>query len=230
MEEKTEWIFKEKLCFRCCETGHVAKECKVEVTCTKCGSDRHPAFLHKEKNEEELKSNCTSKMVNYGRRVAGIMIDANGKSSKLPTLVECSHIPRDKGEIPNPEIANRFDHLRGIAEEIPPLDNQADVQLLIGRDVPELLKVRAFKNGPKGAPWAQKLDLGWTISGQVCLNRIGGPVHVFTKHTAVSTPDVANENVQLEVSPCPNLFQVKESFGEHTRKSIVKRRLPYNSI
>ncbi|KAK3742404.1 hypothetical protein QZH41_008056 [Actinostola sp. cb2023] len=173
MEEKTEWILKERLCFRCCETGHVAKECKVEVTCTKCGSDRHPAFLHKEKNEEELKSNCTSvcqrggtscskillvdvfhqerphdrhrvyaiiddqsnasmiapelvnklkisgpsekyllstcsgeKMVNYGRRVAGIMIDANGKSSKLPTLVECSHIPRDKGEIPNPEIAN----------------------------------------------------------------------------------------------------------------------------
>ncbi|KAK3752635.1 hypothetical protein QZH41_000499 [Actinostola sp. cb2023] len=287
MEEKTEWMLKEKLCFRCCETGHVAKECKVEVTCTKCGSDRHPAFLHKEKNEEELKSNCTSvcqrggtscskillvdvfhqerphdrhrvyaiiddqsnasmiapelvnklkisgpsekyllstcsgeKMVNYGRRVAGIMIDANGKSSKLPTLVECSHIPRDKGEIPNPEIANRFDHLRGIAEEIPPLDNQADVQLLIGRDAPELLKVRAFKNGPKGAPWAQKLDLGWTITGQVCLNRIGGPVHVSTKHTAVFTPDVANENVQLEVSPCPNHFQVKESFGEHTRKSI----------
>ena len=57
-----------------------------------------------------------------------------------------------------PEIARRFDHLKTIAHEIPPLDTQAKVQILIRRDAPQLLKVRAFKNGPRGAPRAQKLD------------------------------------------------------------------------
>ena len=50
-----------------------------------------------------------------------------------------------------------------IAVEIPSLDKEAKIQLLIVRDAPELLKVGALKNGPKGAPWAQKLALGWII-------------------------------------------------------------------
>ncbi|KAK3709318.1 hypothetical protein QZH41_009268, partial [Actinostola sp. cb2023] len=34
------------------------KECESEITCSKCNSDRHPTLLHKEKDGEELKSNC----------------------------------------------------------------------------------------------------------------------------------------------------------------------------
>ncbi|KAK3730881.1 hypothetical protein QZH41_002986 [Actinostola sp. cb2023] len=200
-----------------------------EITCSECNSDRHPTVLHKEKDGEELKSNCTSvckkggvscskillvdvfhhqrpqerhcvyaiiddqrntsmitldladklkadgprdryllstcsgeKEVNYGRRVSGVVLSAGNKTSKLPTLVECAHIPQDKAEIPTPEIAGRFSHLRDIEQDIPLLDDQAKIHLLIGRDAPELLKVRAFKNGPRVAPWAQKLVLGWT--------------------------------------------------------------------
>ena len=76
----------------------------------------------------------------------------NGIELDLPTLVECESIPRDKREIATPETATRFPHLKQIAEEIPPLDDNAEVHLLIGRDAPELLKVRSFINGPKGAP------------------------------------------------------------------------------
>ena len=50
--------------------------------------------------------------------------------------------------------------LRSIAVEISPLDKDTKIQLLIGRDAPELLRVRAFKNGAKGVSWAQKLALG----------------------------------------------------------------------
>ena len=84
----------------------------------------------------------------------------HGRTSRLPTLIECDGIPQDKKGTPTPEIAREHPHLRSIAVEIPPLDKEAKIQLLIGRDAPELLKVRAFKNGTKGAPWAQKLALG----------------------------------------------------------------------
>jgi hypothetical protein len=190
IEEKTEWIMKEKLCFRCLEANHIARECTSEVTCSKCGSDRHPAILHKEKDGEELRTNCTSvckkggmscgkielvdvfqqrrprerqrvyaimddqsnaslittelanqlqadgpiekyhlttcsdnKVVKYSRRVPGLILQstvgATSKILKLPTLIECDHVPQDKHEIPTPETAKRFDHLRDIATEIP---------------------------------------------------------------------------------------------------------------
>ena len=115
--------------------------------------------------EKYLLTTCRGeKEIKYGRRVAGVAIQSlNGVTSDLPTLIECDSIPHDKREIPTPEMARRFPHLHEIAGEIPPLDPNADIHLLLGRDAPELLKVREFKNGPKGAPWAQKLSLGWTI-------------------------------------------------------------------
>ena len=96
-----------------------------------------------------------------GRRVSGVVLRSMaGKTSRLPHLVECPNIPQDKREIVTPEMARQFPQLKKIAEEIPPYDPKAKVEILIGRDTPELLKIRESKNGPKGAPWAQKLDLG----------------------------------------------------------------------
>ena len=82
----------------------------------------------------------------------------------------------------------QYTHLRDIADEIPPLDSKAQVQLLVGRNAPELLKVRAFRNGPKGTPWAYKLAVGWTICGQACVDRQGGAIHVGTHHTIYYNP------------------------------------------
>lgn len=112
--------------------------------------------------EKYFLSTCSGqKEVKFGRRVPGVMVrSTSGRITKLPQLIEYPHIPQDKREIPTPEIARRFPHLQEIAEEIPSFDVNAGVHILIGRDAPELLKVRAFKNGPRGAPWAQKLDLG----------------------------------------------------------------------
>ncbi|KAK3735590.1 hypothetical protein QZH41_003620 [Actinostola sp. cb2023] len=282
-QERSEWIQKAKLCFRCFEANHIAKDCKADVRCEICESDRHPTLLHRERDHgEEVTSKCTSmcngrrgglscskiilvdvshqnrpdetrriyaliddqsnasmitsdlanelqvngpaeryllstcsatKTVTYGRRVPGLVISANGKSARLPTLIECNSIPQEKHEIPTPEIAMQYDHLRGIANEIPPVDPQAKVQILIGRDAPELLKVRAFKNGPKGAPWAQKLDLGWTISGQVCLNRTGGPIHITARCTSISAAiqKHSSDPHEPEVSPCCNHFELKDN-------------------
>ena len=77
-------------------------------------------------------------------------------------------------------MARRFPHFSDIANEIPQLNENAKIHLLIGQDALELLKVREFRNRPKGAPWVQKTSLSWTIIGQMCLDLVGAPMHVRT--------------------------------------------------
>ena len=96
------------------------------------------------------------------------------------------------------------------------------MHILRGRDAAELLKVRAFKNGPKGGPWAQKPLLGWTISGQVCLNFQNQPVHIETKKNSVAL-DILDKTCKRDVSnsfkvnsedycmvPCPNQVEITD--------------------
>ena len=77
----------------------------------------------------------------------------------------------------------RSNHLRNIANNIPPIDQDAEIQLLIGRNAPEIIKVRAFCNGSPGSPWAHKLSIGWTICGHQCIDRLGGPIRISTYRT-----------------------------------------------
>ena len=168
--------------------------------------------------EKYYLSTCSSEReVKYGRRVTGLTVRSlMGTTSALPALVECDSIPQDKREIPTPEMARRFTHLQQIASEIPPLDETADIHLLIGRDAPELLKVREFKNGPRGAPWAQRLSLGWTITGQMCLDLVDGPAHVVARRTSLNETSANDSHSPqgYELAPCPNRIRVTDSLSE----------------
>lgn len=191
--------------------------------------------------ENYLLSTCSNhKEVKSGRRVSGLIVRSlDGNVAKLPTLIECDHIPQDKSEIPTPAMTEHFPHLQTITKEIPPIDEDAKIEILVGRDSPELLKVRAFKNGPKGAPWAQKLSLGWTISGQVCLDRVGGPVHVLTRRTAVEIsrdeqarkPDLIEGHhvEELETTPCPNYFKLSQKYTDDSVKKNVMNDIFYST-
>ncbi|XP_028391897.1 uncharacterized protein LOC114516570 [Dendronephthya gigantea] len=306
LQEKTDWLKRAGLCFRCLTQKHLARDCKTEVNCTKCGSNRHLEILHmekkimKEEEKEEVKSACTdisptsiegvscskivlldvfhpktpqnivkvyalideqsnasliapklvddlglegpkekyclttcssSKETHYGRRVSGLTItSSDGVLMKLPRLVECDNIPSDKREIPIPEQVRRYGHLREVADKLPPLKSEAEVQLLIGRDAPEIMKVREVRNGPKGAPWAHRLAVGCTICGRMCVNRQGGPIHITTHRTVVR--DLSNkleDGVQVhsqtkvnhpyqtlytEYLSCPNKLEVKDCYDE----------------
>ena len=66
LEEKTEWISKAKLCFRCLSGEHQASSCKRQIKCSTCGDSRHLALLHKEKqptttrSDDTVNTRCTS--------------------------------------------------------------------------------------------------------------------------------------------------------------------------
>ena len=164
----------------------------------------------------------------YGRRVAGITVwSLSGEEFAVLTLTKCDTIPQDKREIPNTDMARSFPHLKAIAHKIPPLDETAKIHLLLGRDAPKLLKVREFRNGPKGDPWAQGPALGWTISGDVFLDFASGPAHVLTCLTSLSTvmeKELETGDRIYELVPCPNQMKVTDPLLKHATEDTDARR------
>ena len=140
------------------------------------------------------------------------------KRHLLPTVTECNAIPDNKDEIPTPDIAKAFPHLRPIADQIPEYQSDAEILLLVGRDVPPLHKVRESKNRKGNSPWAQRLELGWVILGNACL----GGAHKPKDLTSCKTNLLQNGRPSF-LEPCSNAFHVnrpteprKESFTQGT--------------
>lgn len=146
-----------------------------------------------------------------GRRASGYIVESLDKtvSIPLPSLIECDDIPNNRDEIPTPNAAFHHAHLKSVAHLIPEIDPQAQIMLLLGRDILRVHKVRKQVNGSHNLPYAQKLDLGWVIVGNVCLGRVHKPPTVsafYTNTTERGRPTLFD--------PCPNVFRVKESYSD----------------
>ncbi|XP_075464938.1 uncharacterized protein LOC142499455 isoform X1 [Ascaphus truei] len=74
--------------------------------------------------------------------------------------------------------------------------------LLLGRDI---MRAHKIHNGDHNAPSAQRLDLGWVVVGEVCIDRIRGPDTV----DAIRINLLENGRA-THFKPCPNHFQVHE--------------------
>ncbi|XP_061908363.1 uncharacterized protein LOC133653277 isoform X1 [Entelurus aequoreus] len=168
---------------------------------------------------------CAGVSETSGRRATGFIAESlDGKTSVvLPTLIECNHMPDDRSEIPTPEVARHHNHLRSIAHMIPRLDPEAQILILLGRDVLQVHKVREQRNGPQSAPFAQRLDLGWVVVGDVCL----GSAHKAAAVTSYRTSVLENGRPSL-LTPCPNQLQVKERFSSKVHNATSSSSLKFN--
>lgn len=112
---------------------------------------------------------CAGLKETTGRRASGYIVESLDKnvSLRLPTLLEYNQIPNVHSEIPTPDAARCFSHLKDIADEIPAIDPDASILLLLGRDLIRIHKVRQQINGSHDAPFAQKLGLVWVVVGDV---------------------------------------------------------------
>lgn len=106
----------------------------------------------------------------------------------LPALLECNEIPDNRSEIPTPEVISKHRHLRHLVRYIPQPDHHAPILLLLGRDIIRVHKAHKQVNGPPNAPFAQKLDLGWVIVGDMCLGKVHKPNFVQAYHTVYAFP------------------------------------------
>lgn len=155
---------------------------------------------------------CSGLAETSGRRAEGFMIESiDGKVAvPLPPLIECSDIPNNRSEIPTASAVLYQSHLRHIAKHIPELDVNAEILLLLGRDILRLHKVRQQINGPHNAPFAQRLDLVWVVIGDVCLGNSHKPVINNFKTTVLEGGRPSN------FQPCTSYMQVKESLPKPT--------------
>lgn len=120
---------------------------------------------------------CAGLVETSGRKAEGFQVESlDGQTSLLlPPLIECNDILIDRSEIPTPDAAHHHPHLRSVAAHIPELDPKAEILLLLGRDIVRVHKVRQQVSGPHNAPFAQRLDLGWVLVGDVCLGNAHKP-------------------------------------------------------
>ncbi|XP_055012739.1 uncharacterized protein LOC129409873 [Boleophthalmus pectinirostris] len=164
---------------------------------------------------------CSGKAETVGKRAMNFVIQSmDGKTSiKLPPLIECDSVPDDRSEIPSPEIAQHHPHLAPIANKIQPVDHHAPILLLLGRDILRVHKVREQINGPNNAPYAQRLDLGWVVVGEVCL----GKAHNTTEVNVYKTHTLDNGRTTY-FEPCPNVIKVKEDCSVRPQQNTLTFR------
>ncbi|KAJ8031579.1 hypothetical protein HOLleu_24812 [Holothuria leucospilota] len=287
LEERTSFVKSNRLCFKCLQTGHMARNCKSEVKCETCGKG-HVTIMHRTPPNQEtpptsITLNCTKvcgeneqgrscakiclakvyltgkpekaalayvliddqsdgslingnlldsldvtgkksryavKTVNglkeiEGRKLSGLTIESlDGTVQGLaPTLFECNNIPGNRSEIPTPEAAASFSHLKQIAASLPKLNDDAEIAILLGRDAPQFHKIREVINGDDDQPWAHRLDLGWVVMGEVCLNgaHVRGNHNQRTKDTVTTnfTQVLKNGRTSVNFQPCSNVVEVK---------------------
>lgn len=154
-------------------------------------------------------------METAGRKASNFVVaSVDGKTqAALPPPLECNMIPDDRSENPMPDIAQFFPHLAPVADKIPPAESSAPILLLLGRDILSVRKVREQRNGPHNTLYAQHLDLGWVIVGEVCL----GGTYRQTKVNVYRTNVLQNGRTSFFM-PCTGSIRVKEKFSIPTQQ------------
>lgn len=85
------------------------------------------------------------------------------------------------------------------------MDMNAEILILLGRDILRVHKVCKQCNGPHDAPYSQILDLGWVIMGDVCLDRMrtSSKIHSFKTYMLVN-------GRASHFKQCPRHYEVKK--------------------
>ena len=147
------------------------------------------AFNESGSETEYILSTCAGRSVTSGRKASGYVVRSLDGSCtlRLPSLIECNEleIPDNKNEIPSKTVARVYPHLKDIENCVPELDQNTNIELLIGRDLISAHHVLDQRVGGDGLPFGQKLPLGWVIIGNVCLGRVHQPEIVSAYKTSV---------------------------------------------
>ena len=144
--------------------------------------------------EVELKlSTVLAEKVVTSQRIEGLVVLGYNEELEipLPKSYSRSSTPAKKSQIPRPESALNWPHLRKISEMIMPLNEALEVGLLIGLNCPQAIKPLEVIPGKEDDPYAKKTALGWGVIGAV---------RPLTNEDAESRSDIAcNRIVTYEV-------------------------------
>ncbi|XP_014673822.1 PREDICTED: uncharacterized protein LOC106814066 [Priapulus caudatus] len=156
-------------------------------------------------------STCAGQVEVSGRRANNIIIKSLDGTSQLTlhTMIECDEIPDAREEIATPEVAMHHAHLCDIAKHLPPIDGNASILLLIGRDLIEAHHILEQRTGPPSSPYAHRLRLGWVIVGEACLGKVHRSEFISVRKTYL----LPNGRTTI-LAPCTSTLKVKETFKD----------------
>ena len=106
------------------------------------------------------------------RKIEGLVISRDDKIAKipLPKLYSREQIPVRREQIPRPELAQRWKHLRPIANKISPYREDLKIGILIGNNCVQAIKPKDVIPGRSKDPYAIRTALGWGLIGAVVPN------------------------------------------------------------
>ncbi|XP_033761542.1 uncharacterized protein LOC117343309 [Pecten maximus] len=55
LDERKNILRDNRMCFKCCEDSHIARECKANIKCEECGSPHHPTCMHFNSNSNGMR-------------------------------------------------------------------------------------------------------------------------------------------------------------------------------
>ena len=128
----------------------------------------------------------------------------------LPKVFSRRDLPIDRDEIPTLERVRNWSYLEEIADEIPDLDCDIPLGLLIGVNCPAALRPTEVIKEKNGDPFAQRTAFGWCIVGPLlngqstdkCMNCNRIPVtDVTTNKCSQHYFAVQNEVKDIKVAP-----------------------------
>ncbi|XP_071491991.1 uncharacterized protein [Diadema antillarum] len=127
------------------------------------------AILDDQSNVSFVSKSATKELnVKENFRTRGLGLQEGECGSTTSSLRTREILPISRPQIPKPEVAKRWPHLRPIADKMMPYSTTVEVSLLIGNDCTRAIRPREIITGGEDDPYAQRSLLGWGIIGRVC--------------------------------------------------------------
>ena len=90
---------------------------------------------------------------------------------KLPVAFTRDLVSANRSQIPKPEVAREWKHLKPFADKLTPYHPDAEISILIGNNCPRAIRPREIVAGEDDEPYTQRTVLGWGVIGRVCKSR-----------------------------------------------------------
>lgn len=155
------------------------------------------------------------------QKIEGLVVQKFDQTASidLPKTLSRDFHTFKKNQTPSPEIAAKWPQLERIKQEIPPMETDVEVGILIGCNSPKALKLQEVILGNNGDPYAVRTLLGWGIIGPVSPgeNLIVGEDDSSTCHRVV-TCEIGSTRldnrfvVDAQTKATINPFAVKRMF------------------
>ncbi|VDI26079.1 Hypothetical predicted protein [Mytilus galloprovincialis] len=211
LDERRSLLKQHGICFRCCVSQHLRKDCHENIKCSECKGTSHTTAMHVFKigSQDGIKSKPEASVSNYGEekspkeevnsKCTEVCKGGVGKSCAKIVLLDILHAQKPNSRMRIYAIIDEQSNSSLVHGDI------LDYFGIEAEDLMQAHHVLDQKIGKPYQPYAQRLKLGWIIVGESCLDGAHIPKDASVLKTFI---DVNGKSSVLE--PCSSKFNVSD--------------------